>query len=239
MRKEAAVTKQGPPEYDAVSSFERQYLGPIEETKLKLLLPLVRLLTRLGVSPNMVSLLQIPLSVAFVFILAWNVRVAGVAFIIIVLLDGIDGALATYANKSTRFGKLFDPFCDHLREAIILAALGFHTDLNSFWLGVYVFVHVAFNLATFVCNLQRVSLPFAVKPSLIVYPLLWLYLLMGSPATLGSVISYGLVAGIVYMSVVVVQAGARIRKALSLPVTSPVFDRPDRKAQTAEPSGGQ
>ena len=227
------------PNYDAVSTFERQYLDAVETIKLRILRPIVHLLDRLGVSPNMISFSQIPLSVILVFILTSNSSAAGIFFIFVVLLDGVDGALAIYSKKGSRFGKMFDPFCDHVREAIIFAALGYHTTLSSFWLAVYVFIHAAFNLATFACNLQKVSLPFAVKPTLVIYPLLWCYLLLDQPDKLGNVIHYGLVISIVYMGVIITQAGMRLRKVLSLPVPTPVIEPTSQKSTVKKRGTGK
>ena len=233
-QEETTLRKDKSLDYDAVSIFERQYVGTVEATKLKLLLPIVRLLAHLGVSPNMMSFAQIPLSVAFVFILAPNPRAAGPLFILIVLLDGIDGALATYSNSTSQFGGMFDPFCDHLREAFIFAALGYYTGLSSFWLAVYVFIHMMFNLATFACNFQETALPFAVKPTLIMYPLLWLYLLLNRPDQLGDAITYGIIISITYMSTIIIQAGIRLHRALSHPASTSVMNHPVREMEMKE-----
>lgn len=106
-------------------------------------------------------------------------RIAFVLFVAAIALDGIDGALARATNRVTKFGALFDQYCDHIREVIVVAGLAWHGALNPFLAGIYGVTYPGFNLTLYLCNVNCVPLPFAIKSYLVVYPALFAYLWFG------------------------------------------------------------
>ncbi|HEX7588522.1 MAG TPA: CDP-alcohol phosphatidyltransferase family protein, partial [Anaerolineae bacterium] len=142
--------------------------------------PLVGALAALHVPPNAVSFSQVILGGVVVALMPQQPRVAFVLFVVAVALDGVDGALARATNRVTRFGALFDAYCDHTREVMVVAGLALYGALNPFLAGLYGVTYPGLNLTLALCNSHRVPLPFAIKSYLIVYPALFAYLWFGA-----------------------------------------------------------
>jgi len=86
--------------------------------------PVVRLLARTGVTPNALTWLGLLLSVGAAALIALRQPFAA-GFIVLVsgLFDMLDGALARFTGKSTRFGAILDSTLDRLGEVAILLGL--------------------------------------------------------------------------------------------------------------------
>jgi phosphatidylglycerophosphate synthase len=165
---------------DSYSSLERRFLAPARRLLLAVYAPLVRVLAALRVPPNAVSFSQVIVGVVVVALMPAQPRLAFVLFVAAIALDGVDGALARTTNRATKFGALFDQYCDHIREVTIVAGLALHGALNPFLAGIYGVTYPAFNLTLYLCNTYRTPLPFAIKSYLVVYPALFAYLWFGA-----------------------------------------------------------
>ena len=161
---------------DSYSSLERKFLAPARQLLLAIYAPLVRVLAALRVSPNAVSFSQVLLGAVVVALMPAQPRLAFILFVAAIALDGVDGALARATNRATKFGALFDQYCDHIREVTVVAGLALHGALNPFLAGIYGITYPAFNLTLYLCNFHRTPLPFAIKSYLVVYPALFAYL---------------------------------------------------------------
>ncbi|MCI0477016.1 MAG: CDP-alcohol phosphatidyltransferase family protein [Anaerolineales bacterium] len=164
---------------DSYSSLERQFLAPARRVARAIFTPIVRVLIALRVSPNAVSFSQVILGAMVVALMPIQPRGAFVLFVIALALDGVDGALARATNRVTRFGALFDQYCDHIREVTVVAGLALYGALNPFLAGIYGIAYPAFNLTLYLCNYYRAPLPLAIKSYLVVYPALFAYLWFG------------------------------------------------------------
>jgi phosphatidylglycerophosphate synthase len=164
---------------DSYSALERKLLAPARQLLRAVFSPFVRVLAALHVSPNAVSFSQVILGAVVVVLMPMHPRVAFVLFVAAIALDGVDGALARATNRATRFGALFDQYCDHAREVIVVAGLALHGALNPFLAGLYGVTYPGFNLTLYLSNSNRVPLPFAIKSYLIVYPALFAFLWFG------------------------------------------------------------
>ncbi len=98
-----------------------------KERYLRIITPLRKVLTRLGVHPNILSITGLILSVVagFVYSLgsffwaAWIVVLAGTC-------DALDGELARQTGKNSRFGAFFDSVLDRYSDGFILMGLGWY-----------------------------------------------------------------------------------------------------------------
>lgn len=89
-----------------------------------LLTPLARLLDRAGISPNAITVSGLLLSVCAGTVLALGYRLPGAALIVASgLMDGLDGLLARYAHKTTRFGAFLDSVLDRWSDSALLIGL--------------------------------------------------------------------------------------------------------------------
>jgi phosphatidylglycerophosphate synthase len=161
---------------DSYSSLERKFLSPARKFLRAVYSPLVNVLAALRVPPNAVSFSQVILAVIIVLLTPTQPRIAFILFVVAIALDGVDGALARATNRASKFGALFDQYCDHLREVIVVAGLAWHGALNPFLASFYGVTYPGFNLTLYLCNSYRAPLPFAIKSYLIVYPALFVFL---------------------------------------------------------------
>ncbi|MEJ5360344.1 MAG: CDP-alcohol phosphatidyltransferase family protein [Desulfobacterales bacterium] len=97
----------------------------LQSAFLRLLAPLVRLFTRLGVSPNLLTLAGVLITgVAAAAFLLQMPRTGGVLVLLGGLCDAIDGSLARNAGRATRFGALLDSSVDRYSEFLMLFGIG-------------------------------------------------------------------------------------------------------------------
>ena len=199
---------------DSLSKFEHRYAKYIKRVNLLLLSPLTKAMAFCRITPNEISLSQIPIAIAAIFIINDHPKLVCFLFFITVLLDGLDGVLARYTNNCSLFGKILDQSCDHFKEALMFVALILAKILNPTWGLLYVFNHGVFNLVLYACNYFKTPLPFALKPSLIVYPLI-LVCLWGDKAWLIKWLNYIVIASTLLMSLVIIQGFVHLQRALS------------------------
>ena len=89
--------------------------------------PIVRLLAKTGISPNVLTISGFALSLAVAWLIATGHLVAG-GFLLLfsAWFDLLDGALARLAGTETPFGALLDSALDRLSEGVILAGLAIY-----------------------------------------------------------------------------------------------------------------
>ncbi len=86
--------------------------------------PIVRLLAKTSITPNVLTLFGFLLSVgAAVLITTGHLFAAGFIVLVAGLFDMLDGALARYTNQVTRFGTILDSTLDRIAEVILLLGL--------------------------------------------------------------------------------------------------------------------
>lgn len=109
-----------------LSDLARKWFGGILE-------PFVRLISRTGISPNMVTLIGTLLNLGIAWILAQGyMRIGGVLLPLVSLFDAVDGTLARLTGKRSRFGAFLDSTMDRFSEALVyLGLLIYYTRLGS------------------------------------------------------------------------------------------------------------
>jgi len=86
--------------------------------------PIVKLLSKLGIHPNYITSFSVITSlVAGYFIYVSDFLLATIFIVISVFIDVLDGGVARYSGKVTKFGNYFDAMVDKYVEVIIY--LGF------------------------------------------------------------------------------------------------------------------
>lgn len=196
---------------DSYSSLERLFLSPARKLLRAIFSPFVALLVALRISPNMVSFSQVILAGIIVWLMPTQPRLAFILFVAAIVLDGIDGALARTTNRATRFGALFDQYCDHIREVIVVAGFALYGALNPFLAGIYGVTYPGFNLTLYLCNANHVPLPFAIKSYLVVYPVLFVFLWFGI-----NLLDYAVALSIVSMGIAIAFGLWRLARAMDV-----------------------
>ncbi len=93
-----------------------------------LLSPFVRLLARLGVHPNTLTILGFLLQAGIggLFGLGY-IRLGGLLLVLVAPLDALDGALARDQERASRFGAFLDSALDRLSDAALVIGLLVHS----------------------------------------------------------------------------------------------------------------
>ncbi len=164
---------------DSYSTLERRALEPFRSAMRAALAPVLWPLVRFRVSPNFVSLSQIPLGIAAAVLISSLPRVALALFALTLVLDGIDGALARRTGKESSFGSLVDQFSDHTREIIMIAGLAFAGAVNGGLGTLYAFSHPLSNFMLYLGSTRGVRAPVTIKTWMSFYPFLILFLWFG------------------------------------------------------------
>jgi phosphatidylglycerophosphate synthase len=164
---------------DSYSALEHKFIGPFRQVLLRLTRPLVSLLARLGVPPNALSASQIVGGFVFLALVPGYPRLAFLLFLGLLLIDGIDGALARATGKASAFGALVDQYCDHIREITVVGGMAIWGSPAILPAVLYGLVYIGLNLTVYLANAHGAPVPWAVKSYLVVYPALFLYLWFG------------------------------------------------------------
>lgn len=99
----------------------------IQQRARQFVAAIMRPLARLGINPNVVTLLGLLLSVMTAIVIASGYIVAGGALVLFAgIFDMFDGAMARVRNAATTFGAFLDSTLDRYSESIILGGLLFY-----------------------------------------------------------------------------------------------------------------
>ena len=91
---------------------------------VNLLAPLVKRLAKWGINPNSFTLAGLIItSMAAVAFIMGHLRLGGLLILLGGLCDTIDGSLARFVNKATRFGALFDSAMDRYSEFVMFLGI--------------------------------------------------------------------------------------------------------------------
>jgi len=86
--------------------------------------PIVGILSKSGITPNTLTFINLALNIAAAFIIAMgNFLLGGILVLVAGLFDLLDGALARFIKKTTRFGAILDSVADRISEAAIFCGL--------------------------------------------------------------------------------------------------------------------
>jgi CDP-diacylglycerol--glycerol-3-phosphate 3-phosphatidyltransferase len=86
--------------------------------------PLVPFLSKTGLTPDILSWVGLITSAIAAAMVALNhLLIGGVLVLVAGLFDILDGALARFTNRTTKFGALLDSTFDRISEALLLAGL--------------------------------------------------------------------------------------------------------------------
>lgn len=93
--------------------------------RLQILLnPLARLFARLGLTPNMLTVIGVLLNTGVAVILArGSMALGGVLLLVASSFDALDGTLARLTGRQSQFGAFFDSTLDRYSEAIVYGGL--------------------------------------------------------------------------------------------------------------------
>ena len=98
--------------------------GRLREKYQQIIAPAGRMLSKIGISPNMMTLLSLLVGALACYAYAVKRPIEGALLIIFMgVLDMFDGAIARAANRVTRFGATFDHVIDRYAEFLIVLGM--------------------------------------------------------------------------------------------------------------------
>jgi CDP-diacylglycerol--glycerol-3-phosphate 3-phosphatidyltransferase len=99
----------------------------IQQSARQFVAAIVRPLARLGINPNVVTILGLLLSIVTALVIAsGHIRAGGALVLFAGIFDMLDGAMARVSNAATTFGAFLDSTLDRYSESIILGGLLFY-----------------------------------------------------------------------------------------------------------------
>lgn len=86
--------------------------------------PIVPFLSKIGITPDILTVIGCAVNIGAAVVVAMNhLLIGGILTLVSGLFDILDGALARYTGKSTKFGALLDSTLDRVSEAAIFFGL--------------------------------------------------------------------------------------------------------------------
>ena len=158
------------------SDEEVRWLGPWQRFRQATLGPVALVLSRLGLSANMLSIASVLCGLGFFLLATVQFDIAFWLLVASIVCDGLDGVEARLTKTNTARGAFTDTFCDQLVVALSVAGLAWKGLIHPV-LGI-LFVYIYTALVTFLVlhKLQRVSSAWLVRPSrMLLYTAVGLY----------------------------------------------------------------
>src|SRR6266704_1359554 len=105
------------------SEDEELVLRPWQRVRQRLLTPIAYVLSRLGISPDMLSFASVGFGIGFCLFAPFQFTVAFWLLIASVICDGLDGVEARLRGMITNRGAFTDMFCDEVVVAFSVAGM--------------------------------------------------------------------------------------------------------------------
>ena len=162
---------------------------------------MVALLSRLGLSPNAVTLLGLAVAAASAYLVAiGNLWAGGAGLLASGVFDFADGALARASGRASTFGALLDSVVDRLSEAaVLLGLLVYYLQRDSTEGAVLVYLALTASIMVSYLRARAEGLGIECKVGIITRPervaLLGIGLLVGQWQTLAVLVALGVIAG--------------------------------------------
>jgi CDP-diacylglycerol--glycerol-3-phosphate 3-phosphatidyltransferase len=173
---------------------------------IKIITPITKVLSRLGVHPNVLSVAGLILSLAAGFAFSAGVFFWGAWIVVLAgTCDAMDGEIARRGGKNSQFGAFFDSTLDRYSDAFILLGMGWYfaggpvlfgteggggVGVQSWWAVVFVIAALAGSFMVSYTRARAETLGFECKIGLMQRPERITLLVIGS--LLGSIPVVGL-----------------------------------------------
>jgi phosphatidylglycerophosphate synthase len=147
------------------SDEEARVLGPWQRIRQAFLAPFARLLSRAGISPDMLSYLSVVFSIAFCLLAPVDYRLAFWLLVVAIILDGLDGVEARALGNNTPRGSFTDLVCDIAVTAFSVAGIAWYGSVQVVLAILYVYIYTALGTFLLLHHLLEVSSRWIIRPS--------------------------------------------------------------------------
>ena len=147
------------------SEDEERVLRPWQQVRQFFLTPLAALLSRLGISPDVLSFTSVGLGIGFCLLAPFQFTLAFWLLVASVICDGLDGVEARLKRTNTTRGSFTDMFCDQLVVAFSMAGMAWKGSINPVLAILFVYVYTALVIFLALHRMLQVSSRWIVRPS--------------------------------------------------------------------------
>src|SRR5579883_358391 len=103
----------------------------VQQLARRLVESVMRPLARTGITPDMLTVLGLLLTILTAGVIAFNhLRIGGILVLVAGVFDMFDGAMARVSQKSSKFGAFFDSTLDRYAEGILLLGIIIYAQLH-------------------------------------------------------------------------------------------------------------
>ena len=147
------------------SEDEERVLGPWQRIRQFFLAPIATALSRLGISPDMLSYTSVAFSIGFFLLASFYFTVAFWLLAASIICDGLDGVEARLKRTNTARGSFTDMFCDQAVVAFSVAGMVWRGSINPVLAILFVYVYTALVIFLMLHRMLQVSSHWIVRPS--------------------------------------------------------------------------
>ena len=144
-------------------------LGPWQKMRQRLLSPIAFVLSRLGISADMLSYTSVLLGLGFCLLAPFQFAIAFWLLIASIVCDGLDGVEARLTKTNTTSGSFADVFCDVAVVALAVAGLAWKGLVHPALAVLFVYSYTALAMFLVLHRMLRVSSVGILRPSRMVF----------------------------------------------------------------------
>ena len=158
------------------SEEEERVLGPWQRIRQFFLAPIATILSRLGITPDMLSYASVIFGIGFCLLASTQFAIAFWLLVASVICDGLDGVEARLTRKNTARGSFTDMFCDQAVVAFTVAGMVWKGSIHPVLAILFVYTYTAITIFLVLHRMLRVSSRWILRPSrMILYIAIGLY----------------------------------------------------------------
>ena len=158
------------------SEDEELVLGPWQRIRQGFLSPIAYILSRLGISPDMLSFTSVVFGIGFCLFAPFQFTVAFWLLVASIICDGLDGVEARLTKTNTASGSFTDMFCDQLVVAFSVAGMAWKNLIHPVLAVLFVYVYTALVIFLVLHRMLQVSSHWIIRPSrMLLYAAIALY----------------------------------------------------------------
>ncbi len=147
------------------SDYEELVLGPWQRIRQGFLGPLAFVLSRLGITPDMLSFTSVIFGLGFCLLAPFQFTIAFWLLIASIICDGLDGVEARLTQTNTARGSFTDMFCDQLVVALSVAGMAWKGLIHPVLAVLFVYIYTALVIFLVLHRMLLVSSYWIVRPS--------------------------------------------------------------------------
>jgi len=150
----------------------------LKPTFERLVEPLVDLLNKLGITPNLITILGLFLvAIGALFLYLGQNFISFIFLLLGALCDAIDGSLARRSGRNSPFGAFFDSLMDRISDALPFIAIALSSEDKV--LSLFSMLAMVFSYTVSYARARAEGLGFELKVGTFERPERWIVLLLG------------------------------------------------------------